>query len=450
MARGRFKGWKGATTIAKMSEADKQKYYDFLEAVEKARAEGTELPEPPVYESLGEKNGQKQNKTTAKETATKSESSSASSGTQYTRHIHPMDKGEDLKDEFEDVEEDAEDEFDSEEETEESAEEPTEESTEDRKIEDNEFISESQLPNWAKENMAKYDMAETIIHHCAREEFCIIETNERFWKERLMKMHEKYPDLVIYIKKWCIGGMVRVKIPYKFMKKVKVSKKTAASDKQKEQRKAFSNLVKKMWSDKKEEQEETTEGTEQATEQTTEETTEQAQEEQKELENKSESIIVPDEPVLEQEDEKEKYSGGPALKEAETKDETEAEKQEEPVAQEEPARQEETDEEWEDESRIRKDVENAEAVDGAVEEAENKEQTTEQAPQGQASQEQTKKSVNIIVPYDGLYGAPYSFGPGYDDYGVGKIEEAKTKHLLSDEDENEDDSYYACYRDYWG
>lgn len=93
---------------------------------------------------------------------------------------------------------------------------------------------------WYQETESGIDRKETNINHLSGEGFCIIESNEDFWIRKIAEMIEKTPDKVIVLSSWSNNDMIRVKIPYSCMKKIKTQSRTVTE----EQRQRMSELGK--------------------------------------------------------------------------------------------------------------------------------------------------------------------------------------------------------------
>ena len=273
-SRGRFKGWRSETTVARMTPEDQKKYRDFVKQVEEARKNGKELPEPPDIDVPVRK---------------PDDPVLVRKGRKSTKPIKEATK------------------------------EITGKATEETERDDEEYVTK----NWWDENPSKGDIQETVIHHCSREGFCIIESNEPYWKNKIKKMHEKHPDLVIYEDKHYIDDTIRVKIPYKYMKKINVSVYTMSD----EHRERMSARGKSLH--QKQEEGATEGATKKTTKKATQETTKEDTEEVIVVEKDAISVItVEDEENLKKEDEKEKYSGAPRYKEIKEESEEEPEEDE--------------------------------------------------------------------------------------------------------------------------
>lgn len=93
---------------------------------------------------------------------------------------------------------------------------------------------------WYQETESDIDHKETNINHLSGEGFCIIESNEDFWIRKIAEMIGKTPDKVIVLSSWSNNDMIRVKIPYSCMKKIKTQSRTVTE----EQRQRMSELGK--------------------------------------------------------------------------------------------------------------------------------------------------------------------------------------------------------------
>lgn len=96
------------------------------------------------------------------------------------------------------------------------------------------LIKNPNLKNPFKTNDTQFDQRETNINHLSGDECCVIESNERFWVDKVYELEKKYPDEVVITREpeddW---GFIRAYIPYKAMKKVNISHREM-SDEQKE------------------------------------------------------------------------------------------------------------------------------------------------------------------------------------------------------------------------
>lgn len=236
MAKGRFKGWRSETTIAKMTKEEQELYRLFVQEVEEARKNGTELPEPPHF-------------STDKPVSTGTGKRGRKPKSNTEKKITNLNNTE-TEDDTDSIE------------TENDVENTDENITYNKESEVRKIIREqveyqkSFLGNskpegtpggehWWDPNDTKRDICETIIHHLSREDFCIIETNERFWINQIKRMIEKTPDKVIILDNWSNGDMLRVKVPYSAMKRCKISTRTVrtVSDEQRERMSAMGKAM---------------------------------------------------------------------------------------------------------------------------------------------------------------------------------------------------------------
>lgn len=185
--RGRFKGWKSAKAIAAMNPAERAEY-DALVARVKAEREAEKIAkgiDPNTQEKLKAKREEKiinlQNLINTQ--------------LEY-QNTHIMSQEEDE--------------------------------------------TESNGKPWYQETESGTDHKETNINHLSGEGFCIIESNEDFWIRKIAEMIEKTPDKVIVLSSWSNNDMIRVKIPYSCMKKIKTQSRTITE----EQRQRMSELGK--------------------------------------------------------------------------------------------------------------------------------------------------------------------------------------------------------------
>lgn len=185
--RGRFKGWKSAKAIAAMNPTERAEY-DALVARVKAEREAEKIAkgiDPNAQEKLKAKREEKiinlQNL--------------INSQLEY-QNTHIMSQEEDE--------------------------------------------TENNGKPWYQETESGIDHKETNINHLSGEGFCIIESNEDFWIRKIAEMIEKTPDKVIILSNWSSGDLIRVKIPYSCMKKIKTQSRTVTE----EQRQRMSELGK--------------------------------------------------------------------------------------------------------------------------------------------------------------------------------------------------------------
>lgn len=189
--RGRFKGWKSAKAIAAMTPAEKAEY-DALVARIKAERNAEKIAKgiDPEKEEAEKKAMQAK-----REEKQVNLQNLISSQLEYQRtHIMSQDEDEE----------------------------------------------EKNGKPWYQENNANGDYKETTIDHLSGEGFCTIETNEDFWIRKIAEMIEKTPDKVIIDENYTKGDILRVKIPYSCMKKIKTSARTVSE----EQRQRMSELGK--------------------------------------------------------------------------------------------------------------------------------------------------------------------------------------------------------------
>lgn len=189
--RGRFKGWKSAKAIAAMTPAEKAEY-DALVARIKAERNAEKIAKgiDPEKEEAEKKAMQAK-----REEKQINLQNLISSQLEYQRtHIMSQDEDEE----------------------------------------------EKNGKPWYQENNANGDYKETTIDHLSGEGFCTIETNEDFWIRKIAEMIEKTPDKVIIDENYTEGDILRVKIPYSCMKKIKTSTRTVSE----EQRQRMSELGK--------------------------------------------------------------------------------------------------------------------------------------------------------------------------------------------------------------
>lgn len=237
MAKGRFKGWRSEATIAKMTKEEQEIYRLFVQEVENARKNGMELPEPPHFSTdkpvstgtgTGKRGRPRKNKTedTIKNTKVNNPGK--------VNNPETDDDTDNLNDDAEDATYNKESEVRR----------IIREQVEYQKsfLGDNDPEGTFGGNNWWDPNDSKGDVCETVIHHLSREDYCIIETNERFWINQIKRMIEKTPDKVIILDNWSNGDTLRVKIPYSAMKRCKVSTRTVSE----EQRERMSLMGKAM------------------------------------------------------------------------------------------------------------------------------------------------------------------------------------------------------------
>lgn len=189
--RGRFKGWKSAKAIAAMTPDEKAEY-DALVARVKAERDAEKLAKGIDPEKEEAKKKEEQAKKEEKQINLQN---LIKSQLEYQKtHIMSQDEDEE----------------------------------------------EKNGKPWYEPNNGASDYRETSIDHLSGEGFCTIETNEDFWIRKIQEMIEKTPDKVIVEENFSHGDIIRVKIPYSCMKKIKTSARIVSE----EQRKRMSELGK--------------------------------------------------------------------------------------------------------------------------------------------------------------------------------------------------------------
>lgn len=223
---GRFKGWRSEKSIAKMSAEEQKMYREYVEAIQNARRNNMELPEVPAF-LVKEK--------------------PVTKGKKVTKSVVKTDVDTDTEDTN-----DTEEVVDSYTKREQLVREIVESHME---YQTNNILNNPEIEPWWEEVNSKSDCCETVIHHLSREGFCIIETNETVWLNKIKKMIEDTPDKVIIINNFSNGDMLRVKVPYSAMKRCKPSTRTVTE----EQKKRVAEMARNYWDSKKKDETEDTE-----------------------------------------------------------------------------------------------------------------------------------------------------------------------------------------------
>lgn len=162
MAKGRIKGWRSPKTVAKMSDEERAKYEAFIQEAMKQREE-EKMKENPDY-------------------------------------VPPEtdEEGNEVSNKMKLVQ---------------------------RAVELSNNNKASKDADWIEDNISQSDSSETTIHHCFREGYCLVETNEDYWIRQIIRWLETDPSKV-YVEDFPYTNedMIRVRIPYSVMKRVNILK----------------------------------------------------------------------------------------------------------------------------------------------------------------------------------------------------------------------------------